>query len=51
MVVVVAHNACKKLMKDMHSEAHIQAIITYNAIFLGTKLTKAEARNMTLTQK
>jgi hypothetical protein len=47
----VAHKACYKLMKDMHYEARIQAIITNNARFLRRKISKREARNMTLTQE
>jgi hypothetical protein len=45
----VANTACYKLVKDMHYEARVQAIITYHAMFLGRKVTKAEARNITLT--
>jgi hypothetical protein len=44
----VANTACYKLVKDMHYEARAQAIITYHAMFLGRKVTKAEARNITL---
>jgi hypothetical protein len=36
-------------VKDMHYEVRVQAIITYNAVFLGMKVTKANARSMTLT--
>jgi hypothetical protein len=32
---VVATVNCKKLVVDMHYEAHIQAIITFHATFLG----------------
>jgi hypothetical protein len=45
-----ATRACAKLVKDIHYEARIQAIITYNAQVLGVKTTKAEARNMSLTR-
>jgi hypothetical protein len=44
---LVATKECKKLVK----EAHVQAVITYNAVFLGTKVTKADARKMTLTKE
>jgi hypothetical protein len=44
-----AMRACTKLIKDMHYEARIQAIITYNVQVLGVKITKAEARNMSRT--
>lgn len=46
---LVANKVYKKLMKDMHYEAHIQAVVTYHATFLGRKVTKAEARSMTLS--
>jgi len=48
---LVATKGCKKLVKDLHYEARIQAVITYNAVFLGTKVTKADARKMTLTKE
>jgi hypothetical protein len=38
-------------MKDLHYEAHVQVVITYNAVFLGTKVTKADAIKMTLTKE
>ena len=38
-------------MKDLHYEARVWAVITYNAVFLGTKVTKADARKMTLTKE
>ena len=43
-------NATKKLIVDMHYEARIQAIITYHGTVLGTKVTKMDARTMTLTR-
>jgi hypothetical protein len=46
----VAHEACKKLVKDMHYEARIQAIVTYHA-GIRVKVTKTEARNMRLTRE
>jgi hypothetical protein len=48
---LVATKCCKKLIKDMHYKACIQAIVTYNTVFLGTRVTKAVARSMTLTQQ
>jgi hypothetical protein len=41
----------KKLMKDMHYEARIQVVITYNVAFLLRKVTKANARSIMLTQQ
>jgi len=38
-------------MKDLHYEARVRAVITYNAVFLGMKVTKADARKMTLTKE
>jgi hypothetical protein len=49
-VDLVATKACKKLITDMHHEAHIQAIITYYGSKLGEKVSKEEVRKMTLTQ-
>ena len=34
---------------DMHYEAHIQVIVSYNATYLNMKLDKTKARNMRLT--
>ena len=42
--------ACKKLITDMHHEVRIQAIITYYGSKLGEKVSKEEARKMTLTR-
>jgi hypothetical protein len=39
----------RKLMKDMHYEVCIQDVITYNATFLGRKVTKADTRSIMLT--
>ena len=47
----VAHKACVKLVKDMHYEARIQAIVTYHATYLDTKITKTQARTMTMTRE
>ena len=46
---VVAHEADKKLVKDMHYEARIQAIIDYYANYRRMKVKKEEARTMKLT--
>jgi len=48
---LVATKVCKKLVKDMHYEARIQAVITYHGVFLRTKVTKTQARTMTLTRQ
>ena len=45
-----AHRACKKLVHDMHYEARIQAIVNYHAEVLHTRVTKEEARKMTLNR-
>ena len=42
--------ACKKLITDMHHKTRIQAIITYYGSKLGEKVSKEEARKMTLTR-
>ena len=46
----VATKCYKKLIVDMHYEARIQAIVTYHETVLGTKVTKRDARSMTLTR-
>ena len=48
-VDAVAIRCCKKLVVDMHYEAHIQTIITYHGAVLGEKVTKKDARTKTLT--
>ena len=40
-----------KLVVDMHYEARIQAIITYHGSILGEKVTKPQARTMSLTRE
>lgn len=45
-----ATKACKKLVTDMLHEVRIQAIVTYHGSRLGEKVTKTEARRMTLTR-
>jgi hypothetical protein len=47
---VVATMSCKKLIVDMHYEARIQAIITYHGFVLGEKVSKKDARTMSLTR-
>ena len=49
--IVVASSACTKLVKDMHYEARIQAIITYHARYRDEKADKTVARTMTLTRE
>jgi hypothetical protein len=41
--------SCKKLIVDMHYEACIQAIVTYHSSVLGEKVSKKDARTMSLT--
>jgi hypothetical protein len=47
---VVATMCYKKLIMDMHYEARIQAIITFHAFVLGEKVSKKDARTMSLTR-
>jgi hypothetical protein len=47
---VVATTSCKKLIVDMHYEARIQAIVSYHGSVLGEKVTKQQARTMSLTR-
>jgi hypothetical protein len=47
----VAETACRKLMKDMHYEARVQAIIQYHAEYLGEKVKKPVAKQMLLTRE
>ena len=47
----MAHEAGKKLVKDMHYEARIQAMIQYHAEFLAERITKRVARTMSLTSE
>jgi hypothetical protein len=48
---VVATMSYKKLVVDMHCEARIQAIITYHGSILGERVTKPQARTMSLTRE
>ena len=47
----MADKAAKKLIKDMHYEARIQAVIQYHAEILRVRLPKSAARTMRLTPK
>jgi hypothetical protein len=40
----------KKLVVDMHYEAHIMAIINFHASVLGEKVSKKDARTKSLTR-
>ena len=46
---VVADKAAKKLIKDMHYEARIQAVIQYHVEILRVRVPKSTARTMRLT--
>ena len=48
-VDVVADKAAKKLIKDMHYEARIQAVIQYHAEIFRVRVPKSAARTMRLT--
>jgi hypothetical protein len=43
--------ACRKLMKDMHYEARVQAVIPYHAKYLGEKVKKPIAKQMLQTRE
>ena len=45
----VADKAAKKLIKDMHYEARIQAMIQYHMEILRVRLPKSTTRTMRLT--
>ena len=47
----VAHTACYKLVKDMHYEAHIQAVVQYCAEHEKRKVKKEDARKIFLTRE
>jgi hypothetical protein len=47
---VMATMSCKKLVVDMHYDARIQAIVSYHGSVLGEKVTKQQARTMSLTR-
>ena len=46
---VVPDKAVKKLVKDMHYEMRIQAVIQYHAEILRERIPKRTARTMSLT--
>jgi hypothetical protein len=46
----VASTSCKNLVVDMHYEAQIQAIFSYHGVVLWEKVTKQQARTMSLTR-
>ena len=45
----MADKTAKKLVKDMHYEARIQAMIQYHTEILRERVTKSAARTMRLT--
>ena len=47
----MAHNRCRKLVKDMHYEAQVQCVINYYATFLRQRIKKEEARTVRLTRE
>jgi hypothetical protein len=48
---LVATKECKTLVKHLHYESRVQAIITYYGAYLGRKVTKKDAREMMLTKE
>jgi hypothetical protein len=50
MADVVATRCCKKLVVDLHNKARLQAIISFHATVLGEKVTKTDARTISLTE-
>ena len=50
MAKAISDVATKKLVKDMHYEARIQAIIEFHAQYRQMKVKKEEARTMNLTK-
>jgi hypothetical protein len=48
---MVATKVCKKRVVDMHYKARIQTIISFHGSVLGEKVTKTEARTMSLTEE
>jgi hypothetical protein len=47
---VVATTRCKKLVVDMHYKTQIQAILSYHSSVLREKVTKQEARTLSLSR-
>jgi hypothetical protein len=48
---LVLTKACKRGVKDLHYEARVQDVITFNGAYLGKKVRKKEAREMMLTKE
>ena len=46
----LAHQACYKLVKDMHNEARVQAVVVYCAEFEKRSVKKPAARDIFLTR-
>jgi len=46
----LAHQACYKLVKDMHYEARVQAVVVYCAEFEKRSVKKPAARDIFLTR-
>ena len=42
--------ACRKRVTDMHHEVKVQAVVTYYGSKLGQRISKLEARQVTLTR-
>jgi hypothetical protein len=49
-VFLLDTTSCKKLVVDMHYETRIQAIVSYHGSVLEEKVTKQDARTMSLTR-
>jgi hypothetical protein len=47
---VMTTTSYKKLIVDMYYEARIHAIVSYHGSVLGEKVTKQQARTMSLTR-
>ena len=47
----MANRACYKMVKDMHYEAHIQAVVQYCAEHKKRKVKKEDARKIFLTRE
>ena len=48
---LVLTKLCKKLVKELHYEARIQAVVTFHGAYAATKVTKREARQMVLSKE
>ena len=49
--IAMASSACPKLMEDMHNEARVEAVITYDVKYLDAKVKKVATWTMTLTRE